>query len=300
MLPIHRIIHRLHLLRAHLARQPLHRHLDLRHAAAAHPPAPAAPPHTAESSACHPPAPQTPAPVSAHPSSSPPPYPPARRQRPIQQPQIHRPRRPANFNPYAASNPAQPIRPRLKLIPHPQPATSPCCSRRLRPTSEIVLNPKPSRIVPPHHHRKRILKPQPGPTLTPYRCAYKRCTVTEHPRRIPLPHRRQRLLQNRRQRRPRVLHIRIDPPAHQRLLAQITPRQIEPPLHPLRLPCRKTASISCATNSPSTTCSVKFFAPTTIREDRGGAHAPSHKHDQLSESSKRASVQPARVPLDRT
>ena len=48
-----------------------------------------------------------------------------------------------------------------------------------------------------------------------------------------MPNRRQRLLQDRRQSRPRVLHIPVDPPTDQRLLTYITARKIKPPLHPL-------------------------------------------------------------------
>ena len=96
------------------------------------------------------------------------------------------------------------------------------------------LQPQSPRIVPPHHHRKRILKPQPRlyPNLIPR--GIQLTHPPKHRRLVPLSYRRQRLLQNRRQRRPRVLHIPINPSTHQRLLAQITPRQIKPPLH--RLP----------------------------------------------------------------
>ena len=68
----------------------------------------------------------------------------------------------------------------------------------------------------------------PAPDTAAHTTASPSQTPTPHPAAPP----GQRLLQNRRQRRPRVLHIPIDPPAHQRLLTQITPRQIKPPLHP--------------------------------------------------------------------
>src|SRR5271168_944874 len=155
------------------------------------------------------------------------------RQRPIQQPQVHRSRSPGKPQPIRRLQPRQPVRPRLKLIPHPQPPALLRIGSSLHRVRDRP-HPQPPRIVPPHYHRKRIFKTQPRLDPHPIPRSIQLTHPPKHGRLIPLPHRRQRLLQNRRQSRPRVLHIPINPPTHQSLLTQITPRQIKPPIH--RLP----------------------------------------------------------------
>ncbi len=269
VLPVHGIVHRLHFLRRHLAGQAGPSPPVSPGACAASPPAPAAPPHTAESSAGHRPARANPN-ARIGPSVE---FPPQRR--PGLQPAPDRAA--PGPSPAAAQTAARTASRARQAHPaapgtHTPPPAASAPRARLRSADRSSAC-SPVRIRPPHHHRKRIFEPQPRlhPHLEPRRI--KRLAPCSNT--APGPSWRQRLLQDRRQRRPRVFHIAIDAPTHQRLLAKVTPRQVEPPLHLRCLP--DTASISCASSSPSTTCSVKFLAPIVTRDPRGGAHAVSRK-----------------------
>ena len=93
------------------------------------------------------------------------------------------------------------------------------------------LQSQPPRIIAAHHHRKRVLKPQSWPNQHLVPLVIQLRHLPMYAGFIACSRLRQRLLQDRRQRRSGVLHIRVNTVRDQRLLAQITPCQPEPPLH---------------------------------------------------------------------
>jgi hypothetical protein len=64
-----------------------------------------------------------------------------------------------------------------------------------------------------------------------------------------------------------VFDVGVNASTGERLLADIASGEVEAPSW------ESTDSISWARSSPRTTCSVKFFAPMTMRDERGGAQA---------------------------
>src|SRR6185437_15084971 len=136
------------------------------------------------------------------------------------------PRRPIKAQPIRRTQPAQTVRPLRKLIPHTQ-SHRRLHLRHIRDRSQ----PQPLRFITTHHHRKRILEPQPWPHTHTISLLIQPSYLLVHARLITCARFRQWLLQNRRQRRPRVLHIAVDAVRDQRLLTQITSRQPESSLN---------------------------------------------------------------------
>ena len=80
------------------------------------------------------------------------------------------------------------------------------------------------RIFAANHHGERVFKAQRRPTTMSIFRRIKPSNRGQHSLRIAI----QRLLQNCRERRARVLHVGIDAACNQRLMADVTPREIKP------------------------------------------------------------------------
>jgi hypothetical protein len=148
---------------------------------------------------------------------------------------------PGKLQPVRRAQPRQPVRPLLEFI-RPRPAAIGACIAR---PGSAVVNCSRSRVVPADHHRKRILKPQ---------RRFHGCNLIlrliQFAARSPAPRCGSRSTGCFRiavSAVPRVLHVRVDPPRHHRLLANVTAGEIKPPLH---LQSRRSSPRSPAPAAP--------------------------------------------------
>ena len=147
-------------------------------------------------------------------------------QRTIEQAEIHRARRPCEAQSVGGRQSGEAIRPRFEFVPD---AELPG-GREFDDVGDRSYS-QPAGILAPHDHGESVFEAQPTGCLYVVPLLIDPGDCVEYGGGVTRAHGGERLLEDRSQRRTRVLDVPVNAPAHEGLLAEVAPGEIEPALH---------------------------------------------------------------------